>query len=264
MSAAKNKSKRNATVQQPKPWGLIFTFVGVGVLALAIILGSVYIVRDSGEAPEGTVSFYDDYEGGTELRKALEAGDVEAEDLSHPQVAQRTHIDPGTYVDYGQYPPVGGDHYPQWQQCNGVVYNGAIDNRHAVHSLEHGAVWVTYDPEELSEDDVSTLAVKVDGRDATMMSQYPDQGSPVSVQAWGFQLTVDSADDERIEEFMDRFARASDNTMEPGAVCSRGNKTVVDQPQPDPPEEDGESDDEADNSEENESADDASEEEDNA
>ena len=47
-------------------------------------------------------------------------------------------------VDYPQTPPVGGPHNPIWQNCG--FYSKPVRNEHAVHSMEHGAVWITYSP----------------------------------------------------------------------------------------------------------------------
>ncbi|MFI6012195.1 DUF3105 domain-containing protein [Streptomyces sp. NPDC051243] len=54
----------------------------------------------------------------------------------------RNHVQ--TAVEYPMNPPVGGDHNKAWMTCDGTVYNKPIANENAVHSLEHGAVWVTY------------------------------------------------------------------------------------------------------------------------
>jgi hypothetical protein len=48
-------------------------------------------------------------------------------------------------VDYPQSPPVGGPHNPIWQNCG--FYSKPVRNENAVHSMEHGAVWITYSPD---------------------------------------------------------------------------------------------------------------------
>lgn len=53
----------------------------------------------------------------------------------------RNHIT-GTFK-YPTDPPVGGPHNPVLLNCNGDVYTEPVRNENAVHSLEHGAVWVT-------------------------------------------------------------------------------------------------------------------------
>jgi hypothetical protein len=48
-------------------------------------------------------------------------------------------------VNYVQNPPVGGDHNPAFLNCG--IYDQPVENENAVHSLEHGVVWVTYQPD---------------------------------------------------------------------------------------------------------------------
>ena len=57
----------------------------------------------------------------------------------------RDHVD--SEVDYPQLPPVGGAHDPAWLTCTGTVYDEPVRDENAVHSMEHGAVWVTYQPD---------------------------------------------------------------------------------------------------------------------
>src|SRR5512135_2125538 len=47
-------------------------------------------------------------------------------------------------VTYAQTPPAGGNHSTQWQNCG--IYTAPVGNEYAVHSLEHGAMWITYRP----------------------------------------------------------------------------------------------------------------------
>lgn len=128
-------------------------------------------------------------------------------------------------VTYAQTPPVGGAHSPVWQNCG--VYSQPIQNEHAVHSLEHGAVWITYQP-DLPADQVQKLRDLVQNRSYTLLSPYPGLPKPVVASAWGLQLQLDSADDARLPQFIAKYAQGS-QTPEPGAVCSGGTSAVAGQ-----------------------------------
>ena len=65
-------------------------------------------------------------------------------------------------------------------------------------------------------------------RDYVFMSPYPGLDKPISLQAWGYQLKVDNADDGRIDEFIG--ALRENATQEPGAVCSGGITEPSDTP----------------------------------
>jgi hypothetical protein len=122
-------------------------------------------------------------------------------------------------IDYKYKPPFGGKHNENWQRCLGDVYTAPIASEHAVHSLEHGAVWITYRP-DLPADQVEMLGKKVRGNDHMLMSPFPGLDKPISLQAWGYQLKVDKADDPRIDEFV----RALKTQAGPEkATCSSGN-----------------------------------------
>ncbi|MFF5358684.1 DUF3105 domain-containing protein [Streptomyces scabiei] len=123
-------------------------------------------------------------------------------------------------VKYPMEPPVGGDHNPVWQNCNGDVYDKAIKNENAVHSLEHGAVWVTYSG-KASEADVKALAEKVKKTPYTLMSPVEDQKDPIMLSAWGHQRTVTGAKDPNVAKFFESYVQGK-QTPEPGAACTNG------------------------------------------
>ncbi len=54
-----------------------------------------------------------------------------------------------------------------------------ISNENAVHSLEHGAVWITYRP-DLPGGQVETLRDLAQGQTYILVSPYPDLPSPVT------------------------------------------------------------------------------------
>ncbi|WP_262698540.1 MULTISPECIES: DUF3105 domain-containing protein [Streptomyces] len=123
-------------------------------------------------------------------------------------------------VGYKMSPPAGGDHNPTWMNCAGNVYDKEIGKTNAVHSLEHGAVWITYN-DKTAERDVSTLEEKVQKTPYTLMSPYVGQSSPITLTAWGRQLEVESASDPRVQQFLTKYVQGK-QTPEPGATCTGG------------------------------------------
>ncbi|MGY1811965.1 DUF3105 domain-containing protein [Blastococcus sp. SYSU D00820] len=227
---AKGGRTRPATnvVTPQRPWGLIAAAIAVVVFAAAAI---TYAVVKVNEANANNVSSPD------------EIADLQTYDYA----AGQEHV--ATPVTYEQTPPVGGPHDGEWADCTGTVYDVDIRHENAVHGMEHGAVWITYDPERITGDDVDTLAALVEGVDGRMLSPYAGQESPVSVQSWNHQLAVDSVDDERIEQFAEFFTKNPDYYPEVGATCqnptfitdpliagdpSRGSEAMVSDPPSDP------------------------------
>lgn len=121
-------------------------------------------------------------------------------------------------VEYEQAPPVGGNHNAIWTNCG--IYTQPIPNENTVHSMEHGAVWITYQP-DLAQEEIDALTDLVGDRSYVLLSPYEGQESPIMASAWGLQLGVDSADDERLQAFLAKYVQG-EQTREPGALCSGG------------------------------------------
>ena len=121
-------------------------------------------------------------------------------------------------VTYAQNPPVGGNHNPVWLNCG--IYLTPVSNENAVHSLEHGSVWITYQP-SLPSTSVAQLAHLVGGHDHAILSPYPGLPAPVVVSAWGVQLPVTSASDPRLGQFLSKYENSPD-APEPGGPCTDG------------------------------------------
>ena len=124
-------------------------------------------------------------------------------------------------VAYPQTPPVGGDHAAIWMSCG--VYPAPVKTEEGVHSLEHGAVWVTYQP-NLPADQASVLAGVVSKYPYGLLSPFVGLDSPVVASAWGLQLKLPSASDPRLEEFVAKYQNGP-QTPERGASCSGGDET---------------------------------------
>ncbi|WP_354639428.1 DUF3105 domain-containing protein [Kitasatospora camelliae] len=145
-----------------------------------------------------------------------DAANVPIEGVQTFENLGRNHVQ--TPVAYPQTPPVGGDHNPLWLNCMGNVYDQPVKNENAVHSLEHGAVWVTYNA-QASADDIQKLSARVKATPYSFMSPYPEEKGAITLTAWGTQLTIEKADDPRVEQFFTKHVQGP-QTQEPGASCS--------------------------------------------
>lgn len=123
-----------------------------------------------------------------------------------------------TTVRYPQTPPVGGDHDPTWLNCG--IYTAPVRNENAVHDLEHGAVWITYQP-SLPATQVKALRELVGGQTYLTLSPYPGLPAPVVASAWGVQLRLPNATDKRLKAFVTKYKQGP-QTPEPGAPCTGG------------------------------------------
>lgn len=119
---------------------------------------------------------------------------------------------------FEELPPAGGTHNDAWQNCG--IYDTPVPPEHAIHSMEHGAVWITYQP-ELSPAAVAQLQDSVRGQTYILLSPYPNQRSPIVLTAWGVQLELEDVGDGRIAQFINRY-RVGPQTPERGAACTGG------------------------------------------
>ena len=134
-------------------------------------------------------------------------------------VASRNHVQGS--VPYPEAPPAGGDHAPVWQNCG--YYPQPIVPEMGVHTLEHGAVWVTYGP-DLSAEQVDRLRQLATSQTFVLISPFDGLPAPIVATAWGRQLDLESADDSALNAFIREFRQGS-TTPEPGAPCTGGSGT---------------------------------------
>jgi hypothetical protein len=175
-------------------------FGGIGAVILAIIIAVTLVIVNQIQANNAA--------------KEAAAQPIEGV-MTYDNLGREHTEDP---VTYDQSPPVGGDHSPIWTNCG--IYTEPLPDTNTVHSLEHGAVWITYQP-DLDQAEIDKLTELVGSRTYVVLSPYPGEDSPVTATAWGLQLKVDSADDPRLAAFLDKYIQG-DQTPEPGAACTGG------------------------------------------
>ncbi|MGW1286746.1 DUF3105 domain-containing protein [Streptomyces sp. NPDC002586] len=221
MGSAKNSSAaRKARIEEMRRVerarerrGRILTIGASVVIVAGLVVGGVVLVN-SQSGKKDTAS---DTKGGSSGDSGHWTTGKDGVQAWSGKLA-RTHVP--NKVSYPMHPPVGGNHNQIWATCNGTVYTKALQDENAVHSLEHGAVWVTY-TDKASKADVDALAAKVKKTPYSLMSPYENQAAPLVLSAWGHQVTVKSATDPEVNKFFAAYVQGP-QTPEPGAACTNG------------------------------------------
>ncbi|OLT26090.1 hypothetical protein BJF83_04300 [Nocardiopsis sp. CNR-923] len=200
--------------QPKKGRGLVIGLVsGAGVLVVLLAAGTAAALwaANSGAYPSPGG-------GSADLSAVVEYSGLSAD-----------HVDTTVTVDYEMFPPAGGEHYIYWQNCG--VYAAPIRNETAVHSLEHGAVWVTYDPAAVDSGGAATLESHYSTGDYLLVSPVEEgMPAPVVASAWGAQLLLEGPEDPRLAAFIREYEQ-SPEAPEPGASCSGAHGgTAEDEP----------------------------------
>lgn len=199
--AAKNRREERMKAYERNRRQWMMTKIGAGVLAVVVVVAIVFSGynylqdRDLNRVPPGVKSYA--YPGGQ-------------------------HDD--SFNAWTEIPPVGGVHNNTWQKCG--FYDGQINPGMGVHSLEHGAVWITYQP-DLPQDQKDKLKKLAEDDPWVLVSEYPGIPAPIVASAWGKQFIPDSADDKELKQFIRVFKSNPDTTPEYGATCATGSDQVI-------------------------------------
>jgi hypothetical protein len=190
---AKAKPRRPAPKPTPPPKKPIGKWLLYGVVGIAVVSLVVFLSIPPEEIPDGI-----------------------------PEGTQAVTLDDPTHVegpiDYGVAVPAGGPHNSIPLDCG--IYEVEVPQENTVHSLEHGAVWITYQP-EIGSDAIGTLTSVARTRNKAILSPVAAQTSPIMATAWGWQLELTDPDDIRLRQFILAFESAS-TAPEPGAACVGG------------------------------------------
>jgi hypothetical protein len=231
MASGKNsRTVRNAraavVTRRSTPWGLIS-----GILVVVLFAGGIfgyYVVHNNEkQAKAEALTAYTPSETNKDPSTKIQGIVVQP-------YAGAQHVQPNQTVAYTHSPPFGGTHDGYWAACNGIVYTSPVRNENMVHALEHGSVWIAYNPDKITGDAVTTLAAKITGQPYSLMSPYPNLDQAISLQSWGHQLKLSDPNDPRIDEFIQALRTNQYQYPEPGASCQALGPGEFDQDNPPP------------------------------
>jgi hypothetical protein len=144
----------------------------------------------------------------------------------------RDHRTPCSDIEYAFVPPAGGPHYSVW--ANFVAYDTPVPWGFLVHSLEHGAVVLAYDPDIVEAATVRAAFLDIADahgidpvcRDESWPNRIivvpdPELEWPIAVRAWEHVYDATCLDRASIEAFIAaNYAHAPEDFCFPGTDLS--------------------------------------------
>lgn len=139
-----------------------------------------------------------------------ESGDPDLlEDVEQYPSQGNDHVSEGTDVEYDTTPPTSGPHYST--TVGAGFYEETPQLERIVHSLEHGAVVIYYDPAALDSDarqHLQALANEHTGTWASVIvAPHPEENpeSAYVLTAWEHMLKLDEYDREVVRAFLAEY-----------------------------------------------------------
>lgn len=185
------RRQKPAWRQSLDQWG------GLPVLAavmIAVVLIGVLVWQNR---PAATLSPSDE---------PLMGQEVPMTSAAHINDADLMDIQPGL-------PPAGGPHFPQWLPTG--IYDEPQQDGLIVHSLEHGVIWFSYNPDLLSDEDLEVVErVGREFSNDVIVAPRPDNAGALYALSWGRRLEVETPVD---ADVLRQFVRTNVNRApEPG------------------------------------------------
>lgn len=180
-----------------------------GPIALVAVIGLtvaivVYLLFFAGSGGSGAA------DDGAATGDLPESGDPALlEDVEQYPSEGTAHVSEGTDVNYETTPPTSGPHYSSTAAAG--FYEETPQLGRIVHSLEHGAVVIYYDPAALDADareHLQALANEYTGTwSSVIVAPHPadDPDSAYVLTAWRHKLEMDEYDRDVVRAFLAEY-----------------------------------------------------------
>jgi hypothetical protein len=115
------------------------------------------------------------------------------------------HVERGSEIDYAQSPPLSGEHWGRAIQAG--FYAETPELPRLVHTLEHGAVVIYYDPASMTPEAEASLRAWADNKDRSwasiVVAPNPNENpkGDYVLTAWTHRLVIDEYDAEAVRAF---------------------------------------------------------------
>jgi len=181
----KRIQKRELVFKKIRNWSLV-----VGVLVVSVFA----YVQLNKKTPE-EIAFE------SEVKESSLEGKVEEFDIEG-----RDHVDSSVDVNYQTNPPTSGDHLAEAE--NWGIYQKEIDDKAAVHSMEHGGIWISY--KDISDEEIEILeGLGKKNSQSTVVSPRSANDSQIVIASWGKMMELDQVDEPLIQKYINNYKNQS-------------------------------------------------------
>ena len=121
------------------------------------------------------------------------------------------YSNPPTYGDHHGFDPNGTDSNPGITPRPTGVYSSEQPDEDLIHNLEHGHVWISYNPDIIDDSDLASLENLVrdgspdpnGGGVGVILTPRAANDTMIALVSWGRLLTLDSYDPTTIRDFVE-------------------------------------------------------------
>lgn len=140
-----------------------------------------------------------------EFEQKIEVASLDGK-VNEFQIEGREHITSEDSVEYQTNPPTSGDHLSLAE--NWGVYGEEIDDKAAVHGLEHGGIWISY--KDLDDESINTLKkIGKNNAQSVIVSPRTKNDGNLVVSSWGKMMTLEEVDEVLIQKYIDTYKNQS-------------------------------------------------------
>jgi hypothetical protein len=181
----RGQERKSGLLHKIRNWGIAIVIFGIGTIGL---------IQQTKKSPE-QASFEQ------EVKAVSLDGKVE----EFP-IEGRDHVSAGTGVDYQTNPPTSGSHLAQAEEWG--IFTNEIDNMAAVHSMEHGGIWISY--KDINQEEIAVLEdIGKQNSQSTLVSPRSGNDNKIVIASWGKMMRLESVDKALIQKFIDTYKNQS-------------------------------------------------------
>ena len=117
----------------------------------------------------------------------------------------QTHITQGStdHPAYNSNPPTSGDHWPSPAAWG--AYDTTLPDEELVHNLEHGGIWISFEPGKLDASTIAQLKDFAHRYQLIIVEPRANDAAPISLAAWTHMENLDHYDESAILRFINAY-----------------------------------------------------------